>query len=296
LSKNYFLIDCSLADISVAAVVGMAVYHQDRMEWISKAIQSILAQSYTDFVFVIVIDGRVSDDVLTLLMDSQKSDSRIRLVQNKQNLGLSSAMNLVIELTLNVNASYFFRMDADDISLPDRFKTQVTFFEAHPEVSVLGSALTEINEQGDKVGKRSLPTSHSEILRILPKRCAVNHPTVGLRYQIFKDGWRYKEYLKNTQDYFFWADLSAAGYKFANLPQQLLQFRRVNDFYKRRGLGKSFNEFKARFYTMKKIDQYTTGNVVYACSVMILRLMPSQLVKFAYKLDRYLLNKWVKHD
>jgi hypothetical protein len=113
---------------------------------------------------------------------------------------------------------------------------------------------------------------------------------------VFEQGFRYRENLMNTQDYFFWADLAAAGFKFANLSDKLLKFRRVNDFYKRRGLGKSINEFKARFYTMKVLDKYSLGNILYAFAVLALRLMPGRVVKFAYKLDRYLLNKRVGHD
>jgi hypothetical protein len=80
------------------------------------------------------------------------------------------------------------------------------------------------------------------------------------------------------------------------LSDKLLKFRRVNDFYKRRGLTKSINEFKARFYTMKVLDKYSLGNIVYAFAVLALRLMPGRIVKIAYKLDRYLLNKRVVHD
>ena len=71
--------------------------------------------------------------------------------------------------------------------------------------------------------------------------------------------------------------------------------RRVNDFYKRRGLTKSLNEFKARFIAMRKLHRYSVFNTVYALAVLGLRLMPARVVKWAYKFDRILLEKIVKH-
>ena len=187
-------------------------------------------------------------------------------------------------------------MDADDISDPHRLEQQITFFKKYLKVSILGSGLYEINELGENVWQRKLPQKHKEIIRFLPKRCSINHPTVAVCISVFEKGFRYRENLMNTQDYFFWADLAAAGFKFANLSDKLIKFRRVNDFYKRRGLSKSVNEFKARFYTMKVLNKYSLGNIVYAFAVLVLRLMPGRIVKIAYKMGRYLLNKKVRHD
>jgi glycosyltransferase involved in cell wall biosynthesis len=281
-------------------VVGMAVYSQDMLSWVEQAVTSILNQTYKDYIFVIVIDGDTSAEILTFLTNLGSSNGCVVIVTSELNVGLSSCMNFVIDWATSSHMlssiKYFFRMDSDDISLPNRFSNQIAFFENNPKVDILGTSLIEINEIGKKVGKRKLPISHGEILRVFPRRCAINHPTVAIRFRVFNESFRYKEGLKNTQDYFFWIDLLAAGYRFANLSEPLLEFRRVNDFYKRRGLSKSLNEFKARFYAMKKLNRYTIGNVVYAFAVLFLRLMPAKVVKLAYKLDRYLLNKLVKHE
>jgi glycosyltransferase involved in cell wall biosynthesis len=276
----------------------MAVYAGDKPDWVEEAINSLVSQTYEHHIVVIVIDGDVSDEILTNLVNISRLLDNILLVRGDTNRGLSACMNFVVDWTiLNVKtAKYFFRMDADDISQPQRLEKQVVFLEKHPKISILGSGLYEVNEQGKQVGQRKLPQKHGEIIRFLPKRCSINHPTVVIRLSVFKQGFRYREDLMNTQDYFFWADLAAAGFKFANLSDKLLKFRRVNDFYKRRGLGKSINEFKARFYTMKVLDKYSLGNILYAFAVLALRLMPGSVVKIAYKLDRYLLNKRVVHD
>jgi hypothetical protein len=123
----------------------------------------------------------------------------------------------------------------------------------------------------------------------------MNHPTVVFRYSVFEQGFKYRENLLNTQDYFLWIELSAAGFQFANLSEKLLRFRRVNDFYKRRGLQKTINEFKARMFAMRALNKFSISNLLYAISVLTLRLMPPIIVKFAYKLDRLFLEKYIKH-
>ena len=273
----------------------MAVYQADNAKWLKDAIESITDQTYTDFLFIIVIDGPVPESVTRVLQDAAKSDIRIILARNSHNIGLASSMNSAIEFGLQFNPSFFIRMDADDISEAHRLLRQITYLKKHSNISVLGSALTEINESGRKVGARVMPASHKQITRILPRRCALNHPTVVIRYDVFHDGHRYDGDLTNTQDYFFWITLASEGYIFRNLKDRLLKFRRVNNFYKRRGLSKSLNEFKARIYAITKLKQFSPYNFFYACGVLSLRLMPGKVVKLAYRLDRHLLERFGKH-
>jgi len=275
------------------SVVAMAVYAGDRLDWVSSAVESILAQSYSDFVFAIVIDGNIDAPIQSYLERTRDDNSNVVLFKGHDNVGLSQCMNTVIDHVLAnwPKTSFFFRMDADDISVSRRLSSQVAFFNSHPDVSVVGSSLVEINENGRIVGQRLLPLHHEQILKVLPRRCALNHPTVGVRMSVFAKGHRYRIELKNTQDYFLWVELCANGFKFANLADTLLEFRRVNDFYKRRGLNKSLNEFKARFYAMKALNSLTPFNMVYAMAVIILRIMPAKLIKLAYKIDRFFLNR-----
>ncbi|APD93254.1 glycosyl transferase [Alteromonas mediterranea] len=279
----------------VESIVAMAVYQADNAKWLREAIDSITKQTYTNFLFVIVIDGPVPQAISGALNDAVKRDDRIILAQNSHNIGLASCMNAVIDFSMQFKPTFFVRMDADDISEEHRLLRQITYLKRHSNISVLGSALTEINESGFKVGARVMPASHKQIVRILPRRCSLNHPTVVIRYNVFNDGHRYNGDLLNTQDYFFWITLASKGYIFRNLKDRLLKFRRVNNFYKRRGLSKSLNEFKARVYAITKLKQFSPYNFFYACGVLSLRLMPGKIVKLAYKLDRHLLERFGKH-
>lgn len=285
-------------DPKTDTVVSMAVYKGDILAWVEQSIDSILNQSYQNHIVLLVIDGDISDELLTFLIEKAKAENKLMLIKGSVNKGLSACMNYCAQWVIEHAPSikYFFRMDADDISELERLQEQVHFLQTHPRVSILGSCLYEVNEEGIRVGQRNLPQKHAEIMRFLPKRCSINHPTVAIRMEVFKQGHRYREGLMNSQDYFFWAELAAAGFIFANLSNKLLKFRRVNDFYKRRGLARSLNEFKARFYTMKVLNRYSLGNILYAHMVLMFRLMPAPIVKLAYKIDRYYLNKKVIRD
>jgi glycosyltransferase involved in cell wall biosynthesis len=279
----------------VESIVAMAVYANDNPFWVEQAIASISQQTYRNFIFVIVIDGPVNPSLLGGIMSAANRDDRIVVLELEENSGLASSMNVAIDWSLALQPSFFFRMDADDISEPQRLMKQVDYLHQHPDVSVLGAGLIEINENNVKVGARVMPLTHKRIIRSLPRRCTINHPTVAIRYSVFTAGFRYLDGIRNTQDYFLWIELAAKGYIFCNLEDKLLKFRRVDDFYKRRGFSKSINEFKARFLAMYKLKRITFYNVLYANMVLILRLMPAKIVKMAYKLDRHMLEKFVRH-
>ena len=294
LNKQFSFYKDYQPDSSVESVVAMAVYAGDKLDWIRQAVDSILTQSYQDFLFVIVVDGYVPDSFSQYLSDIANKEERVWLIFGQDNKGLSTCMNHVIDVTQSLNPMFFFRMDADDVSVSCRLKKQRDYLVEHPEISICGSALDEINEQGDIVGKRPLPLSHEEIVKFLPKRCSINHPTVCMRYTIFEQGYRYREECKNIEDYFLWVELASNGFKFTNLSESLLKFRRANDFFVRRGISKSYTEFQARMYAMKRLNKRTLSNYLYALMVLVLRVMPANIIKLAYTLDRKLLELMVK--
>ena len=275
---------------NVSSVCGMSVYKNDRAEWVQQAVESVLNQTFPPDLFVIVLDGDVSDGISIYLAQVEKKHTNLALVHGMKNQGLSVCMNYIIDMTLPLKPKYFFRMDADDICVPHRFEKQITLLDKHHEVDVLGSALWEVDEQGNRAGIRRLPLTHSKLLSSFSRRCPINHPTVVIRYDVFERGHRYMPNILNTQDYFLWIALAKDGCKFANVKEPLLHFRRINGFYKRRGRGKSVNEFKARLLAMELLSQRSLQNYSYALLVLSLRMMPAWGIKLAYKVDRFLLN------
>src|SRR5690606_37374672 len=122
----------------------LAVHNGER--YIQEAIDSILAQTFGDFELLIVNDG--STDATRDLVLSY-SDDRIRLVDNDHNIGLPKSLNRGLRLA---KGRYIARLDADDISEPDRLAAQVSFLQANPDVAMVGSWYRKIDGEGNTLG------------------------------------------------------------------------------------------------------------------------------------------------
>ncbi|NJL53883.1 glycosyltransferase [bacterium] len=193
----------------------MAVYNG--ADYLVPAIDSILQQTYSHFEFIIINDGS-TDDTTKILQHYEQLDERIK-VYAQANQGLPISLNRGIRLA---RGKYIARMDADDISLPERFAKQVEFMESHPEVGVCG---TQIKMIGENSYVDAYPSSHPAIQCWLLLASGIAHPSVFLRYsfielyQLYYD----PEYTY-CQDYELW--IRASNYcKLANIPEVLLFYR-----------------------------------------------------------------------
>ncbi|WNC71285.1 glycosyltransferase [Thalassotalea psychrophila] len=274
----------TLTKLNPLIAVAMSVYKNDNPSFLIGSIESVLSQTYQNFIFFIVIDGPISKTLQDIL-DKYENEIKIEISINNKNEGLAFSLNKIINTIIGSESTkpeLLFRMDADDICAKDRFQKQVDFLVNNPEVSVLGSDCYEINENGKVIGKRLMPLHHKKIIIKMPRHCPMNHPTVALRLSIFENGFRYRSELMNTQDYYLWIELAAAGYKFRNLPNKLLYFRRSNNFYQRRGMEKAINDHEARKLARESLNLNTSLNFIYAHTVFIIRRSPPFLIKFAY--------------
>ena len=187
--------------------------------YLAEAIDSILSQTYHDFELIIINDCS-SDRTPEIL--STYTDDRIRIVNNPSNLKLSRSLNKGIELA---RGQLIARMDADDISLPERFEKQIAFLERNPEIGVVGSQLKKIDENGNFSGyisRELLP----EILRWeLFFGPPLGHPSVMMRADILKTVGGYSNDLLVAVDYELWTRLIKIT-RFANLPEPLVLYRK----------------------------------------------------------------------
>src|SRR3989337_2996755 len=121
----------------------MSVYNGERH--LRESVDSILNQTFQDFEFIIINDG--SKDQSKYILESYK-DERIKLIHNK-NMGLTKSLNIGISIA---KGKYIARQDADDISEPERLKTQYDFMEANPGLGLIGSQFEVIKENGEIAG------------------------------------------------------------------------------------------------------------------------------------------------
>ena len=172
-------------------------------KYLEKAINSILAQTYPN-IEIIVVDS--SDDRDTLAILEAYKEKIHCYTQPKR--GVAAALNYALE---HAKGEYIARMDADDISLPQRIFKQVSFLEENPEIETVG----EIDPGY---------YSDSEIkAKIIFENCII-HPTVMMRSKLIQEGWRYDE-KHYAEDIRLWMKMAVKGVKFANMQQHFLLYR-----------------------------------------------------------------------
>ena len=195
--------------------------HND-LQYLRESIDSIFNQSFGDFEFILIDDGSTdgSGDFLKNL-----SDSRVKLLVNPANIGLTASLNLGFDLA---RGKYLARMDADDISEPLRLQRQVEFLEAHPQIGIVGCSRHLIDEEGTTI---AMAPALEDDLAIRWKCLMGNpfaHPTVMIRRQVLLDhALRYDPLFRTAQDYELWTRLLPAT-QAANLPEPLLRYRLRN--------------------------------------------------------------------
>lgn len=188
--------------------------------YVREAVESILAQTFTDFELIIINDGS-TDGSGAILRELAARDPRIVLVE-RANGGLVSALNEGIE---RARADLIARMDADDVAMPDRFARQLARMLGEPDLGVLGSFIRIMDKAGRIIRLGDYPVSVEETLRFMDHGCPVAHPTVMMRREAVLKAGGYRKLFSHCEDYDLWLRISELGYGIANLPQPLLNYR-----------------------------------------------------------------------
>lgn len=198
--------------------VAMSVYNN--APYLAHAIESICAQSFSDFEFLIVDDGS-TDDSMAIITRFAAADSRIRPIP-QENAGLIVSLNRIIG---EAKAPLIARMDGDDIALPERFARQVAFLDANPQVGVLGTGCVCIDTDGLPHPRRfENVVSTAEILDDLKNGPPLCHPSVMMRRDALRAVGGYHRAYRHCEDYDLWLRLSETV-PMANLPDRLLLYR-----------------------------------------------------------------------
>ena len=201
---------------SLVSVI-MSVYNGER--FLKEAIDSILNQSFRDFEFIIIDD--CSRDKTSEILSEYK-DSRIVLVNNEANIGLAKSLNIGIR---HAKGKFIARMDADDVSLPERLRLQYEYMESHPDVDILGGQAWKIDENGRIIGEITKPISAEDISRYIKYACPVIHPTYFVRKHVYEALHGYREFISPIEDYDFLLRAFEYGFKIENIPVKLIKYR-----------------------------------------------------------------------
>ena len=189
------------------------------LQWIRFAVESILKQSFTDFEVIIVCDNPQHSEGIKYI--EGLSDGRIQLILNKENLGPTKSFNIGISASCG---EYIAKMDADDISLPERLAKQVDYLDAHPQISVCATDVHRIGSDGKIIRRNRYRTKRDQSL-LLIQNC-IAHPSVMYRRSLLelRDP-LYNEDFRYAQDYELWQFLTLKGCRMHMLEEALLLYR-----------------------------------------------------------------------
>lgn len=187
----------------------------NREDYVCTAINSVLAQQYTDFEILVVDDGS-SDRTVERI--AAYTDARVRLERNPTNLGIPATRNRGLALA---RGEYIALLDSDDYAYPDRLGRQVEFLDRHPDIVQVGSGCTLMDAQGQRLARvRRHPLRPEAVEAHLLFHCALINRTIMARTAVLRD-FGYDEAFPRCQDYHLHLRL-ARGHRMANLPHLLV--------------------------------------------------------------------------
>lgn len=212
--------DKILVSMPIKKVVGprisvvLPVYNGNK--YLAEAIDSILAQTYSDFELIMIDDGS-TDGSEKILGKYEKADARVRVIL-RENRGLASTLNDSIDLACG---EWIARMDQDDIALPYRFERQLEWLEK-TGADIAGSWVRRFGTFDKRIVKLH---QSDEAIKMEMMFCSpFAHPSVMMRTSLIKC-LRYDSVWDKAEDYDLWERAAEAGWKMTNVPEVLLLYR-----------------------------------------------------------------------
>ncbi|HEM6346727.1 TPA: glycosyltransferase [Streptococcus suis] len=202
--------------------VVMSIYNES-VDFIEKSVNSILAQTYKNFEFIIVIDNPENVGSIELLKQKQLMDSRIVLIENDRNVGLSKSLNKAIKQS---KGQYIFRMDADDISVADRIERQLAFMNDH-NLDMSSCLIKKIDQNEDIIYVQKSYKSdlnRTQLAKLSKYRCIMSHPTWCVKREVYLALDFYRD-LVPVEDYDFILRALEKNYNLGILNDYLLYYR-----------------------------------------------------------------------
>lgn len=223
---------CHKTAIKPKLSVLISIYSGDNSEYLDAAIESIISQTRPPDEIVVVKDGPLSDELSRIIKQWQrKRPGLFNVVSLPENRGLGVALQEGLKAC---SYDIVARMDADDISCPDRFEKQLKFLQDNPNVAVVSSWMACFEDDPNKIiFIRKMPQKHEDIKKIARYRNPVLHPPVMFRRSEVEAVGGYTD-LRRNQDYHLWVQMLLNGSKITCIPEPLYKFRCDDHFLKRR--------------------------------------------------------------
>ncbi len=269
-----------LPEVPLRVATLMAVYRGDDPQYFQAALRSVLDQRFETPVISNIylgVDGRLSPELDRVI---ELHRHRLHCVlRSDANLGLATTLNRLIAAL--DDEAFIFRMDADDISRPERYATQLRHMCAHPEVDILGTDIIEF----DGRSQRRIVTfarDPEQALQHLHLRVPVAHPSVCIRRRVLALTGGYPTTGTN-EDVSLWFRCAALGLRFDNVHLPLLEFRITDAFWRRRSVAKAFSEWSCYAHGISSLHGALNWRQVFPVLRLGLRLAPQSVSRWAYR-------------
>lgn len=272
----------------------MSTYKEDE-RLLRESIESILNQTYKDFEYIIILDYPDNDVHKRVIEEYALKDDRIHFYVNEKNMGLTDSLNRGLSLC---HGEYIARMDADDISLPDRLERQMKYLEKN-HYDLIGGITEMINENGSLLYSiKSVPTDPKKINKALRYSQCIAHPTWLGKKEVFEKNAGYR-HMPLCEDYDFTLRAVLNGFVISNLNEPVLKYRMTSNSISRSNLFEQYlymsyitNEYKnnriasvdkAYAYVQQHLNEkdsnkYLKANVIF--NRMLQEMSDKQILSF----------------
>ena len=263
--------------------VSICVYGGDNAEYFDTAMGSVFNQTLPPDEVVLVVDGPVGEGISAVIDKYKNTYESLKVIQLEKNVGHGNARRIGMDAC---SYEIIALMDADDISVENRFEKQIEIFKQKENISIVGGLIKEfINETNNVVGMRDVPQEDADIKQYMKKRCPMNQVTVMFKKSDVQCVGGYIDWYCE-EDYYLWLRLALADKSFYNIQENLVYVRVGEEMYQRRGGVKYFkSEAKLQKYML---DNKIIGIPRYLINVterLILQvLMPNKLRGWVFKM------------
>lgn len=257
----------------------MSVYHNEKPEFLSLAIESILNQSLKTDDFVIICDGPLTKQLDNVLENFAKSNSCIHIFRLDKNNGLGFALNFGIQKCQN---EIIMRMDSDDYSLPFRAEKQIKIINDGADITS-GAIAEFVDDYRNTDGIRKVPLNRKEMKNFIKKRSPFNHPCVMYKKSLITSVGNYHNLLF-LEDYDLWIRIYLSKCKIQNTDDVLVYMRVGNGLIDRRfsKQAKSSRKFIRKLLLKTKIINHFEF-CLYSLAEFIINITPKWFKKWFYR-------------
>ncbi len=268
-----------MGDINFSVL--MSLYHKENPYYLDLALNSVFSQTESADQVVLVLDGPIGEDLMAVVDKYKQQYPTLGVYPQPVNRGLSTALNIGLEKCRN---EIVFRMDTDDVCYPNRFERVLQEYKNNPELEIVGSFATMIDEEGNEIKDMVAPVNQEEIYKNV-WTCPFIHPTVSFKKSALLRAGSYNPNSGPRQDdYELWFRCVENGLKCKNIEEPLLYYRFFKDSVARNTVKVGWWRAKVG---LKGSWRCKCSPIAYigVCYPLFRACMPSFVREFMYKMS-----------